>query len=376
MKFKEFVKKNKWWLLVSSLLLVSTITLSIVLPISLKKERILEDLNNIPTNYDKPGENRVNLHSDIQKAYLKDKVENAYLYARGKEELSRPIYPEFSWEGEEKAYTVTLSEKPDYIDPTIYNVEKPKVNFVNLKIDTKYYYKVTSGLDVVKEDSFLTSSEIIRNMYVSGITNVRDLGGYQTSYGKVKQGLLYRTARLNESDGSILITEKGKNTILNDMKIKSEIDLRLVSNNEVGGLTEGEGVLGKSVNYYQCPMDYNELYTVEINLKATKRVFSLLSDKENYPMFFHCAIGTDRTGYIAFLINAILGVNESHIYRDYLFSNFGKIGSKRTVDSISDKYVNKIKSMNGNSLEEKVVNYLLEIGILLSQINSIRSILL
>ena len=376
MKFKTFVKKNKWWILITSLLLVSTITLSIVLPLTLRRKKELEILNDVTTCYDDPSEERINLHSEVQKAYLKDKIENVNLYARGKEELSRPLYPEFTWEGENKDYVVTLSESSDYSNPTIYNVDKPKVNFVNLKIDTKYFYKVASGLDVVKEDSFLTSSEIIRNMYVSGITNVRDLGGYRTSYGTVKQGLLYRTARLNESSGEVLINEKGKNIMLNDMKIKTEIDLRLVSNGEVGGLTEGTGVLGESVKYYQCPMDYDELYTSKINLEATRRVFSLLSNKDNYPLFFHCAIGTDRTGYIAFLINAILGVNESHIYRDYLFSNFGKIGSKRTIDSISNKYVNKIKSTNGNSLEEKAVNYLIDIGVSQSDINSIRSILL
>ena len=68
----------------------------------------------------------------------------------------------------------------------------------------------------------------------------------------------------------------------------------------------------ETVKYYQCPMNFSDSLDTEENLSAIRKVFSILADKTNYPTFFHCSIGTDRTGYIAFLINAYLGVEEEN----------------------------------------------------------------
>ena len=62
-----------------------------------------------------------------------------------------------------------------------------------------------------------------RNCYVSGVTNVRDIGGYSSSLGKnayIRQGLYYRGANLNS------ITDKGKAQMKEDLGVKTEIDLR------------------------------------------------------------------------------------------------------------------------------------------------------
>ena len=324
-------------------------------------------------------EDRLILHTEVQRAYLSNTVESVNLYARGVEELSRPLKPTFSWSGGAQTYTVYLSEKNDYSDSFTYTTEENEISFTNLKIDTRYYYKVMTNNETVKEESFLTSNEIIRNMYVSGVTNVRDLGGYVTKDGVLNQGVIFRTGRLNQCSTetvSNMITEKGINTMLNEMKVKSEIDLRMVSNNEVGGLTEGTGVLGETVKYYQCPMDYTAGMDNEINNDSLRKVFSILGDKNNYPTFFHCAIGTDRTGYIAWLINSCLGVEEEYLWRDYLFSNFGNIGGSRSKGNIEDGYVKTIKNCEGNTLKEKATNYLLGKGIKQAEIDVLREMML
>ena len=163
--------------------------------------------------------------------------------------------------------------------------------------------------------------------------------------------------------------------MLEDLKVKSEIDLREVSNNEVGGLNEPVGVLGDSVRYFQCPMDYTNL-TSELNRDSVKKVFEILGNKDNYPTFFHCSIGTDRTGYIAWLINAFLGVSEENLYRDYLFSNFGNIGGSRSVSSISGGYVSQINALEGNSLSEKTKNHLLSLGVNESDLDTLKEMML
>lgn len=303
------------------------------------------------------------LHTESQRQYLKDVAENIHLYADGTKELSRPLNSIFKWNGGKHKYQVLLSESKEYSNPKVYEVETNEVTFTNLKIHTNYFYKVLDGNKVVKEETFVTSNEIIRNLYVSGVTNVRDLGGYTTASGVLNQGLIYRTGRLNQNkkdEVTLKITEKGIDTMLNDLKVKSEIDLRLVDNNEVGSLTEGIGVLGESVKYYQCPMDYFSTMSGEINDNSLRRVFEILGDKNNYPTFFHCSIGTDRTGYVAWLINSYLGVEEEYLWRDYLFSNFGDIGSSRAKKNIEFGYVQNIKDCEGDTLKEKTKNYLLE----------------
>lgn len=321
---------------------------------------------------------KIKLHTDIQHAMLSDNIENATLYARGVEELSRPLYPKFSWEGGETHFTVTLSEHSDYSNPEIYEVETNEIALQNLKIDTQYYLKAEQAGKIAYEDSFTTSDEIIRNLYISGVTNARDLGGYKVGNNKIKQGLIFRTARLNHSsvdEVSNLITEKGIKTMTEQLRVKSEIDLRMVDNNEVGGLTEGVGVLGESVRYYQCPMDYNDIMG-DYNTSSLQKVFSILGDKNNYPTFFHCAIGTDRTGYIAWLINAFLGVDEENLYRDYLFSNLGNIGGSRTAGVISGSYVATIKNGTGSSLSENVKTYLLSKGVKPEHLETLKEMML
>ena len=373
--------KKQFWLFIFTPIVVVATTLSVVLPVSLisaRNKRLNELKDQTPTSF-VDGKERIPFHTNVQRAYLRDNIESITNYAQGIEELSRPAEIEFTWNGGEKPFSVYLSEREDYSDSHIYNTDEQKISFINLKIDTKYYFKVISGENIIREDSFLTDNEIIRNMYVSGVTNVRDIGGYKVSEGTTKQGLIFRTGRLNENGTATptdKITTKGKQTMLNEMKVKSEIDLRLVDNNEVGGLKEGIGVLGDTVHYYQCPMDYNQSFESEINTKALKKVFEILGNSENYPTFFHCSIGTDRTGYVAWVINASLGVNEGYLGRDYLFSNFGNIGGKRTINSIQNNYVKVINNIPGLNLKEKVTTYLLNKGITKTQIDTLRSMMI
>ena len=114
------------------------------------------------------------------------------------------------------------------------------------------------------------------------------------------------------------------------------------------------------------------------NTESVKNVFEILAKEECYPIYYHCRIGTDRTGLIAILLNGVLGVKLNDIYQDYLFSNFGKIGSKRKIgtneaDDISN-YINEIKRLPGDSFNEKCYNALLTIGVPKATISKIMDI--
>ena len=92
-------------------------------------------------------------------------------------------------------------------------------------------------------------------------------------------------------------------------------------------------------------------------MKSIRDVFALLADENNYPIYFHCSIGTDRTGVIAWLVNGLCGVSEKDLWRDYLFSNFGVInGSRRT--GIEGDYVLRMRLTSGDTFAEKIYNFL------------------
>ena len=202
------------------------------------------------------------------------------------------------------------------------------------------------------------------------------MGGYSTTSGKhVKQGLVYRMGQLNEAYLTLVpkVSLNGRKTLLDDFKVKSEIDLREIYNNESGGVYDS--VLGKDVNYFPYHLSWDVEHAAMNETKMLQKIFSVFANRNNYPVAFHCAIGTDRTGVVAFYLNALLGVEQENLYRDYLFSNFGKIGGPRGFSAI-DGHFAYLRSFVGNTLEEKARSYFLSIGITEEQINTIREIML
>ena len=326
----------------------------------------------------------VEFHTRKQVKYLNGLYSKVSEYARGKEELSLPEPVVLKWKAGARSngYSVFLCEKGDLSLVRTYKTTEEKLEIYNLKVDTDYLWWVEAdfgehGRAESERGSFSTTALCPRNIYVDGVTNFRDLGGWSAAGGrKVAQGLIYRSGRLNVSYSSYLkcnITQKGIDVMLGDLGIKTEIDLRRTENGEVGGITSS--VLGDGVKYYSCPMDYEGNCLIK-NAEMTKTIFSILADRENYPLFFHCDIGTDRTGFIALMVNGVLGVSEEDLYRDYLFSNFGRIGSSRSVDSITANYLHTVNEYPGETLNDRIYNCLIDYGVSASDIEVIRGILL
>ena len=91
---------------------------------------------------------------------------------------------------------------------------------------------------------------------------------------------------------------------------------------------------------------------------------------------FHCSIGKDRTGCMAYLVESLCGEDQEHLYRDYLFSNFAKIGGMCQVEDIDNKYGSTIASYEGATHQEKTYNYLKDvIGVEGTKLDSVISIL-
>lgn len=319
------------------------------------------------------------VHTQSQSDYLKGDYKYISLYADGSEELSRPNSITISWDNNANAseFTFYLSETKDFKNARKIISNKSEVSLVNLKINTLYFWYVeyfNDELTKTNVKSFIIDSKTPRNLSIDGLTNVRDLGGYKIGKSKsTKQGMIYRSSRLNENESTdLLITSSGIKEMVEVLKIKSELDIRRVDNNENGGITESP--LGSNVNYYSVPMKSGG-NCILLNKTVIKDAFAILGNEDNYPIVIHCSIGTDRTGMLCFLINALLGASEEDLYRDYLFSNFGNIGGNRTP-SIIDTYLLLLNSCDGNDLSEKTYNYLLSIGVSKADLDTVKEIMI
>jgi protein-tyrosine phosphatase len=328
------------------------------------------------------------IHTEAQAEYLADAYNSVAKYADGTEELSRPNAVHFEWSASVltrgttiEQYILELSKQSNFADPLTYYTTENSYDVYNLYVATDYYWRITAdfgkdGKSVSRCYSFTTESDAPRNLYVDGVTNVRDLGGWECDNGRVKQGLLFRCGRLNvsfASEETDEITEEGKKTMTESLGVRSEIDLRKASNNEVGRITASP--LGESVQYFSCPLEWDVSNILTENSDMVGTIFSILADEDNYPVIYHCNIGTDRTGLIAFLVNGLMGVSEEDLYRDYLFSNFGNIGGARSVWGIQNSYVATIKAYSGDTLQEKIENCLIDLGVAQADIAAVRAIL-
>ena len=270
--------------------------------------------------------------------------------------------------------------------------------FYNPVLNHNYVISVNSSSGETYEELTVENKQIVvgpRNLYIGGVENARDIGGwgkmvngeYQTY---MKQCLLYRSGRFNkdkEEEVNTTITSEGLFEVNNHLRIKTEIDLRKTSTNEVGGLTN-KSVLGDGVKYIQLPMAYNgnniltfkgkvsgDTYEYD-NPKMIKEFFEILADRDNYPINYHCSIGKDRTGCLSYLIEGLMGFDQETMYRDYMFTNFADAGLCKLTD-VTDRYGKTLDEYeHGETLQEKVYNYLNEvIGVSKENLDTIITIL-
>ena len=270
------------------------------------------------------------------------------------------------------------------------------VAVLNPLAGTTYYWQVIATLDnddkVYSRIFDFTTENSLRTVTVEGVSNTRDIGGYETVYGYVKQGLVYRSARLE----SLAYTEAGLDTFKNELGIKSEIDLR--GTTEIGIMpTNKQNAAGLNADNcfvwdWETPYYADGITTSDVEIESSgidgknnwekvKAIMSVFSEKENYPIDFHCAIGRDRTGTFAALLKAVLGFSEQDIINDYFISAFSTTGTwdKNVLMGNKDgilfvlKYLN---SFNGDTLADKTAEYLItKCGMTQTQIDDIRNIM-
>ena len=307
-------------------------------------------------------------------------------------------------------YVVNWTKNASSFYITLFDESKGKAVFENRETKEKSYtlynmvpnhiYRVTvaTSQNNIKEERFKAIDQV-REVKISDSWNYRDLGGWTSTLGGiVKYEWLYRGGSLNgtwnqskttsKKDASIIakssnydeFTEESKNQ-LRDMGIKGELDLRSIpseSKNEQNyahayalelSKTGIEGWIYqriKTADALKNPLQYDAV---------VQDVDWLIDQVMNgNPIAFHCTSGADRTGAVALIVLALLGVDETNIGRDYELTYFSsELGRIRqnTSGFRVDRYVTKgevhdffVKGIytfgneKGQNLQEKAYYYL------------------
>ena len=109
---------------------------------------------------------------------------------------------------------------------------------------------------------------------------------------------------------------------------------------------------------------------------AFTNAFRVFLDEKNYPIDFHCIAGADRTGSLAFILNALLGVDEEELWRDWEVTAFQKEKIDFGHRTRFSKLVKVFDAFPGATIHEKVVAYVKSVGFTDADIAKFRELML
>ncbi len=336
---------------------------------------------------DSPANNTtLSMASDTVKKFLSESYSlgMSKKYHNGSNLYSGKSSVELSWECEEipQKFTVKVANNAKLSGAT--TLETPDgyecyLTLDNLLTDTDYYWQVTA---VFKENSVSSAVFHFRTektvRWIGSTGNIRDIGGYAAAGGKkVKQGMVYRGA-------------VPSNAMLTDIKtlgIKLELDMRDEVKDIHHPFTRGLLIPGAQyqylpgAQYWSNPSLSNGLdSSYKSNLvKAVK----LFANKSNYPIYFHCYSGLDRTGTLAAILECLLGVSKEDVYRDYEMSYLSSDSKSAVNNGAFDSKIQQFDTMyktilnyDPSNMASATEKFLIASGVTAQEIASIRSILL
>lgn len=325
-----------------------------------------------------------------------DGLENTVQY-RQMNATAAAFIADVDYTGNANDYSIT-KVTPYYSAATAYSKEEPDGLKVKVPADTtiavaqgnKSRNDALSGAGVIynmeplKAGTFAFGGKTykivpeggVRMIYTPSVWNVRDLGGWSCTGGRVKYGKIFRGGNF----GSISAADKA--TIVDWLGVATDIDLR--NNGETGGITVSP--LGGSVEYFHQSLDF---YANAVNTSAAsartvavlKKVMACVA--ANKPCYFHCMSGSDRTGTIAYLLLSLLGVSQSDKDKDYELTAFSDEADGKRFRNTNYNATNGngwyplIKyfrdTYTGENDNEKVVAWAVANGITAAEINAFRA---
>ncbi len=245
----------------------------------------------------------------------------------------------------------------------LYNVSQGTFIIKNLIPNIITSYTLYNSNDKIIKTGLLKPTGQVR-MIDTNASNVRDLGGWACDGGTVKYNKLFRGGEISVLDRDILVNQLG---------VKHELNLR---GTEEANRTSSP--LGSDIGY-TCPENY---VWYQITDKETwKEILTCIFEnvKYNNPVYFHCSAGADRTGTVASIIEAILGMSQSDIDKEYELTNFhtGVADDNSARRRNETNWIQEMTQINnlivGTTFRDKILYWVASLGFTADDINNFRA---
>lgn len=334
-------------------------------------------MTTLPILPDAPKENaEVCLLTDIQRTFAEDETARRQtagemssqwysLRSVGKDD-SVPAPVVFSWHERLTDGVLHIARREDFSDAVTVRIHGTEHAVYNLRIGTRYFWRVTDGVRTSRTRTFTTADMPPRWLYIDGNTNARDIGGWRTLDGcRVRQDLIFRTS---EFDTHLTLTPRGIKTLTEELGVRTDLDLR----GEVVGLRNASVLSPYGVEWVLLPITpYTGIFDPEYrdNLAACFRV---LADVSRYPICFHCWGGADRGGTVALLLNGLLGVGEDDLILDYELTTLSAWGTRTRNNLPFAEMFTALKGCPGKTFAEKCAAFLGTLGVTHETIAALR----
>ena len=318
-------------------------------------------------------------------------------YANGSD-LSAPEGIKLRFEEVETAskYYVQVAESEAALnDATVREATEKVYKFQNAKLGTKYYYRAATSeaaLASATVKNITTTDVAPRVVYVPDVLNFRDIGGWNSSLvpnGKLKQGLYFRCAQLDAASGSTksCLSSDGKgHAALKELGIKCDIDMRDSYNQPNSGKGPSKTTtndwpitfVSAAVPSSSEPVRWEGgTYNGTNIAQQYVKIFDAIANCESEPVMLHCTYGADRTGIVTFFLEALLGMSEEDMTRDYLWTQFTQGRNVKLLASEGSEWpqwIEKTSGCEGDTFADKMENHLESFGIEHAKLEHIREI--
>jgi protein tyrosine/serine phosphatase len=292
---------------------------------------------------------------------------------------SHPRLVEFTWQTlaeENLRYTLVLAQDAAFASAQrIEKLHHPRAWVTNLLIGTRYFWKVQAhrrGRQVAESAvrSFCTHPQPPRWLLAPGITNLRDIGGWQLpGGGRIRQGMIFRSSEMNSH---LHITRAGRHVLEDELKLRTDVDLRGSEEVREPALNE------RRVEYINIPILSYHFIREPFAQGDYRALFNLLAQPMRYPVLIHCWGGADRTGTVVFLLQALLGLERAALICDYECTSLSIFGQRHHASIDFQDFLKALAEFapEGASLQQQAEAFLLAIGVTPAEIDHIRSLLI
>lgn len=232
-----------------------------------------------------------------------------------------------------------------------------------------------TALDRLRWYNTTIAAALAGSVYKRGM-NCRDLGGWSCDGGTVRYGMLIRGGEPNPAD----------RFMVDQIGVKTEVQLLPVS--EQATAYKKKSVWG--IDWAGNDTEDTSVYSVTDSPALWKKILSAIFDSviHDRPVMFHCGVGADRTGIVAIVLEGLLGVSRSDIDQDFELTDFAlgwhsdPLNDNKPYRSRSHPtykpVINGIKAVPlvgglADSFRNRVVSFVLSLGITIDEINAFRA---